>query len=373
MKHRKWLIWYGILHKRLLKKISFLLILLIIPVIAFLAGKMGADSGGLVRVAAAPENGWGPLSQEMVDTLQQKNGMIAVTACQTRQQAIDMVLGAKADTAWIFAENLQEKLDRRAAGEKVTLIQVFAAEENTFARASREKLFSVLFREISYRMFEMTAQETDFGLSSTELRAVFDSYDYPEGLVDFVFLDDIDHKAPVSYLTSPLRGLMAAVMLLSGMAAVMYWKKDEKNRVFAMLEPKMQVLPLFFTVFAALFMTGLVVTAALILSGVYTDFARETLTMALFVLSATGFCCLLGVLCPGNAALGAALPLVLLAAVGLCPVFINIRSAFFVQILLPPYHYLYSVGDLSRLWGAAAYCLATLGAVWLLFPRRKLA
>ena len=116
MKHKKWLVWYYILNKRLLKKLSFLLILCSIPVIALLVGQMTGGEQGIIRVAAAPETGWEPVSQSMVQRLAAGGTIVKVTPCDSRAAAMELVRGGKADTAWLFADGLQEKLALAAAG-----------------------------------------------------------------------------------------------------------------------------------------------------------------------------------------------------------------------------------------------------------------
>jgi hypothetical protein len=88
--------------------------------------------------------------------------------------------------------------------------------------------------------------------------------------------------------------------------------------------------------------------------------------MVLFVLTAAGFCTLLGVLCPSNAVLGALLPAALVASLALCPVFFNVRAVW-VQLLLPGYYYLYGINDLRFAWQALAYCAVSYPLTYLLY------
>lgn len=373
MTGKKCLVWYWLLHKRLLKKACFLLILGAIPIIVLLWARLGTQEQGIIRVAAAPETIWEEASLSAVDRL--KGGsLMEVRMCRTAEEAETLVAAGEAETAWIFQPELAERLARAGRGESVTLVRVLLQEENIFGSAVREKLYGALFGEISYSMFETFVREDlgDAATSGETLRSIYDAYDYPQGLVRFVFLDsESDPLENASLLLSPLRGILSLLLLLAGMAAALYAKQDEKQQVFAMLPPKKRVLPLFGTVWSAVSVTAVVLLAALLLSGVGTRPGREALMLLLLALCVTGFCCLLATLLPGERALGAALPLVLVAAAAFCPVFVNVRSFPWLSGLLPPYYYLYGLGNLSFAVGASIYAAATLSTVYFLYPRLR--
>lgn len=373
MTGKNWLVWYWLLHKRLLKKACFLLILCAIPVIVLLWAQLSTREQGLVRVAAAPETIWEEASLSAVDRL--KGGsLIQVRLCQTAAEARELVAVGEAETAWIFQPELADRLARAGRGETVTLVRVILQEENIFGSAVREKLYGALFGEISYSMFDSFVRE-ELGEKTTPaepLRSIYDAYDYPQGLVHFVFLDSqSDPLENASLLLSPLRGILSLILLLAGMAAALYAKQDEKQQVFAMLPPKKRVLPLLGTVWSAVSVTALVLFGALVLSGVGTRPAREALMLLLLALCVTGFCCLLAALLPGERALGAALPLVLVAAAAFCPVFVNVRSFPWISVLLPPWYYLYGMGAAGYAWGAALYAAVTLSTACAVYPRLR--
>jgi len=114
-----------------------------------------------------------------------------------------------------------------------------------------------------------------------------------------------------------------------------------------------------------------VLFGALLISGVGARPGKEALMLLLLALCVTGFCSLLAALLPGERALGAALPLVLVAAAAFCPVFVNVRSFPWISALLPPWYYLYGLGAGGYAWGAALYAAVTLGTVCLAYPRLR--
>ncbi len=369
MNKMRWLTWYGILHKRLFKKPGFTVILCAILLLTGLMAVASREKAGFLHVAVATQQA-DAAAERTIARLQDGNRLVQVTVCATPQEAIDMVQSSEADTAWVFEANLEERIARVADGKQETLVQVYATEDGTFVRASREMMYGALFPDLSYEVYErFVREELPDGATIPDdvLRTTYARYDYEDGVIEFSYLDLTNGAyAQENYLISPLRGLLMVLALFCGLAATMYYKNDEKKQVFSLLTVEKRLWVFFGNNLAAVSVAAVFVTAALLLSGLYTDPLHETVMMVLFVLMATGFCTLLGSLCPSNAVLGALLPAMLIASLALCPVFFNVRSVW-AQFLLPGYYYLYGVNDLRLAWQALVYCAAVYPLTYLLY------
>lgn len=369
MTAKRLLRWYGIIHKRLLKKLSFLLILCLIPLTALFLARVSGQESGILRVALAQQDD-DATATAVVEALQEKQNVISVTLC-TEEAALRLVAEGEADSAWILQENLSEHIHAAASGESATLVRVVSREDNIFTRAAREKLYGALFLEIAQGVFaDFVSKElprADY--TQSQLRQVLQSKLRKADLVTFVYADfSPAPRADSGLLLSPLRGLLSVVMLLAGMAATMYFKQDEGNHVYDMLPIKYRTLVLFGMLLAALSLTAVFVTLALILSGAYTSFWQETACMLAFILAAAGFCSILGTLCPHNAVMGIALPLVLVLTMTFCPVFVNVKRLRFLQIFLPPYYYLYGIRDLRYVLEALVFAALSSLGTGILYP-----
>ena len=368
-------VWYGILHKRLIKRVSFLLILAGICLVSLLLSRVGQEGQGLFRVAVAAEDGWNGTTRAVAQALEREGSIVSVTLAASRQEAVALVESDRADTAWILDKDLAGRLEETARGKTRVLATILSPEEDMFTKASQEKLFGALFRQLSYAMYEAFVQEhvpDAEGLSPETLRETYDSFSNPQGLVSFRYLDRSGEEELTGYLLSPLRGILATLMLVAGLAATMYYKQDEKNGVYGLLTPGKQLLVLFCTNFIALCMTALCVTLSLVFLGLYQGFWRETAGMLVLVLAATGFCSVLGVLCPHTGVLGAVLPVAVVAAMAFCPVFFNVKRFVFLRMLLPPNYYLYGMTDGAYLWqGLLFFLISSLLAVGLYSLARR--
>ncbi len=369
MSKTRWLTWYYILHKRLLKKPGFAVILCAILLLTGLMTAASRQQAGFLHIAVAAQE-TDAVARRAITRLQDGNRLVQVTACATPQEAIGLVESAKADTAWVFESDLAERIARVADGEQETLVQVYAAEDSTFVRSSREMLYGALFSDLAYEVYARFVREELPGgadISADILRSTYARYDYEDSVIEFSYLDLTNSAcAQTGYLISPLRGLLAMLALFCGLASTMYYKNDEKKQVFSPLSVGKRLLVMLANNLAALSVAAVFVTAALLIGGLYTDPLHESVMMVLFVLMAAGFCTLLGTLCPSNAVLGALLPAVLVASIALCPVFFNVRAVY-AQLLLPGYYYLYGINDLRFAWQAMGYCAMVYPLAYLLY------
>jgi ABC-2 type transport system permease protein len=161
----------------------------------------------------------------------------------------------------------------------------------------------------------------------------------------------------ISYLLTPIRGILAIWLMLCGFAASMYFMQDEQRGTFSGMPVKHRLWMAFEAHAVLLFDAVVILLAACRLAGVFTVWYREILSAVLFACCTIVFCNLLRLLCRTPEILGSLIPLLLLGMMILCPVFIKVRGWKAVQYLLPPYYYLNSVHSTYYLYGMVVYIL----------------
>ena len=84
----KVLTWYWMLNKRLLKKVGFIVILILIPVFAFVFHHfVEQDNGGLLRIALAMEDAEDELARKLMNRVNQQSQVFDFTVCDTEEEA----------------------------------------------------------------------------------------------------------------------------------------------------------------------------------------------------------------------------------------------------------------------------------------------
>ena len=92
-----------LLNKRLLKRPSFLAVLLVIPIVSLLVVMMAGEEGGIVKIALAGETKKAA-SGAIIEKLMSDDGLISFELYETEDKALAAVSSSKADAAWIFPE-----------------------------------------------------------------------------------------------------------------------------------------------------------------------------------------------------------------------------------------------------------------------------
>ncbi|MBQ3592753.1 MAG: ABC transporter permease [Clostridia bacterium] len=351
---------YYVLGKRLIKKVSFLIILLLIPAFTLLITFSARQDSGLVRIALASE-GRDAFSVALTDRIDAQSKVVQYIRCDSPDEAVALVQRGGADAAWVLKKDIGEEIKKVYEGKNAKLVRIYAVEDNVLVRASRERLFACIYPEIAYGVYERAALPIDAQSAESTYNMFGDFGD----VIEFEFKSNEADFENASYITSPLRGILASVMLLCGLAATFYFRTDDKNGVFSTLGEREKLFVSFANNLAALSVSAVFVTVALVLSGIYTAFIRETVLMVLFVLASALFCTLLGALFKSPTKMAVMLPTVLILSLAMTPVFFNIKSFKAVSLLLPPYYYLYGTGDMSFAVGLALYTLIAGAILWL--------
>lgn len=361
---------YFILSKRLLHKKSFVailvLVLLIVGALAFAANN--GDSG-IITVAVAAENSNDEIADGLMNTLLNEKGLVRFLHCDSPDSAGEAVERGQADAAWIFHDELDEKIRKyvnntNARNAFVTVIQ---REESVFLRLSHEKLNALLYPYVSRALFLERAEDTFNGSLDNAIDYYYAVNADGSDLFEFVYVsdggaDEVAESDDTSFLVSPLRGLLAVMVVLSGFAVAMFYMQDESHGVFDRF-PKSTNFS-FSAVYhaTAVFMVGAAAFIALQIAGISVGIGYELLVSIVYCLSAVAFCMCLRLILRDIRLFASLVVVLTVVTVVLCPILFSAPDIPLVQYLLPTYYYLKAVASVKYLIYMIAYSL-----VWFVF------
>ena len=362
-------LWYGLLTKRLFRKPAFLILLLCVPLLAGAMTLVASQDKSFVTVAlvCATED---PAARRSADRLLNSDSLVRCTEYASEADARAAVTGGQADAAWIFGDDTSDALQRFVSGRGTRgAVRVIEREETVFLRLAREQLAAAIYPEASYMLFRTYLVER-LGAPADASDDFFDSY-YETPLYDgpIIVFERDDGSAvtsSVDYLVVPVRGLLALLMVLTGLASAMFLNVEERRECFLRLgRGSRRFLPLLYHLTALLPM-ALAVLIALRLSGLLGAWPAELGRILLYCASAAVFSELLRKLCRSQALLGALIPVLMALMLALCPVFLDLQILEPVRRLLPPYYYLNAIRSSRFVWQLAVYtCIAAIPAVLL--------
>lgn len=345
-KVRRALIWFYLLTKRLLKKPIFLVTLLLIPLFALVMSIALKEESAMVRVALYTSDE-DAMAEEVIDTLLREESVVEFRRYADADSAIEAVKTGKADSAWGFTADFTKKVREYAdnVNRGKVLVEICEQEENVTLRLARERLYGALIPILSEEIYQAyLADELAFDVDANRetVKQEYEEARPADQLIRFEFVDG-GELTSVSYLSTPLRGIIAVLMVVCGIAAAMVFLREKEQGIYSYLSERKQVAVLWASCLGALLICGVLALIALLLSGNFTEWAKEIGLLGLYCLMCTFFCTLLAQICRKTSALAVLLPVIAVLLLVFCPVFFNHNIGMPLQYFLPTYYYLNAI------------------------------
>lgn len=361
-------LWLWLLTKRLYKKPTFLVMLLLIPLLSF--GYQSATKGdsGIVTILLTQE-GSDPIADAIIDKLSQGDNLLHFQTCENPEKATLLVQTGKADAAWIFPEDMLAHMDAflEDPNESQPFIRVLQQEKNVSLMMSRERLSGELYHHMAQRFYLQYAREQFPELAELTDEALMVYYDGIE-MTDTLFVyENIQQQeiTQVHYLLAPVRGLLGVVITLSGLATAIYYIKDQKRGTFSWIPSrKMPAAELGFQL-VSVYHISLVALIALALTGLSESIWLELPVLLLYPVCVAAFCMMLRSLVGSIRGIGSLLPVLIVLMILVCPVFFDLARMLQIQFLLPPTYYINAVYNPLYLAFMAGYTAINFGLYWL--------
>lgn len=339
--------WLFLLNKRLYKKLTFVLILVSIPLLVFGYGILAEEESGVLTISLASEEE-SELADSIMHDLRDSTNLIRYIICETPEEAEKLVSDNKSDAAWIFGKNLEDSIYRfvQKPVKRNAFISVVERENSVLLKLAREKLSGAMFRHCS-RVFYLqyireNVPEMDH-IADSELMRHYDEYAMDADLFQLAFLEsDVNAQNPedANYLLMAVRGLLSVVITLGGLAAAMYYIRDEQVGTFSLVPLKNKAYVEFGCQIISVLNIAFVALVAMLFAGVSVSLGREVLLHILFTVSVAAFAMTIRRLCGKLSVVGTALPLLVVLMLVICPIFFDLRALRQAQYLFPPTYYI---------------------------------
>ena len=240
---RRFFLWCRLLTKRNLRRKGYLAVLLSAPLLALLLSLAAKQGGGLVTVALYREDGEDLTAQAAVGRLLAEDGALRCFETESEVQARAAVASGEADAAWLFLDGAEEAVaEFDALGPPA--VHIVEREDTVLLMLAREKLAASLYPEMSFGIFTryLRALDPDAPDAAT-LRRYYNAVAVSDPVLEFSFADG-GEVADEQFLSAPLRGLLALLVLLAAFASGLYSFREEERESFVWLPGgKRRLLP----------------------------------------------------------------------------------------------------------------------------------
>lgn len=395
-------LWMILLNKRILKQPLFLLLIALVPLLVFGVGRLSQESSSLVTAAVAPRSDQDEASALLIRSLvESSSSAVRYISCADEESLRETVSSGQARIGFLLPEELDalfeaygsqktKNLSEGAAallgvllgGESASdemhqhAISSFAATNDVISKITREQLFGKLYPSLEKAVLKTwlkihpeigSMNETQRELFVEEtLSAYEDQYDY----FDLEYLDGtkVEDDEIDRFIASPMRGLLAVLLTLTGLAAVLYLTEDCRRGRFVWIPSHLQAFFRWAYLLIPLSDVALAMLAALCAGRSFTRASVEIPALILLIFQIAGFSNLLRILLRKRAYMASSIPILICACLFLTPVFVDLTILQPVQMLLPPYLYLKAIHGNLPLWYMAVYA-AVSGSVSILLDR----
>ncbi len=357
--------WFVLLNKRLYKKAAFVIILALIPLMVVALNMVAQQDSGFVTIALAQEDPTDPISSAIVEDLMGKQRLIRFVDCASSDEAQRMVTNHRADAAWLFVEDMSERVEEFVDTRSEALVTVFLREQTVPIRLSHEKLVGAVYKycaQTAYLTFAREETPELDGLSDEQVMSYYFGFEQKNPLFAFAYPDGevMTDAEDAGYLVAPIRGLLSVLVLLGGLAAGMFYMQDERRGLFAWVRHTRRPLISAGCQLIAVTNLSIVMLLSLTAIGLTVSPLREVGILLLYVLCCTAFCFLLSQVCRRVSVLSMITPPLIVCTVVVCPIFLSAGSLRSVQLLFPPSYYLNAIhSDRYVVYGVIYFVVCT--------------
>ncbi|MCR4694150.1 MAG: ABC transporter permease [Pseudobutyrivibrio sp.] len=354
---------YWLLFKRLIKKKSYLAMILVVPLMVLAMTLVARGQAGFMTIGLyfeeAVVSDAAPFLQE---DLRENPGSFTFVFYDDKEQLEADLRDSTLTEAWIIPEDFDSTIaDMARYNDTDNPVRILVREEGISHLLAREFLSARLYPLIAKEVMGAYAMENFRDLSDTDLNQlnnIFDTYELEGNLFEMGYLDgDRADDSDGGYLLMPLRGILSLWLLLCGFAGAMYYIKDREDGLFIWWKSKTPFLRDMGYFLVIVIVPSLLVLFGLLAGGAFTTVSRELSLILLYDLTIILIGDILVSVLRKIKNIGLVMPLAILSSALLSPVFIDLKSARQIQVFFPTFLYMSGIHDDYYVGRLAMYIL----------------
>jgi len=366
--------WLTLWCKRLIQKPLLLFTILLMPLTALFLQQCSTKQDAVLRVALYLEPGTAGISDD--EALQIGNGKellehitslsdasISFYVCRDKSQLIRDLKSRKANCGYLIPSDLEKKIPDYIEKRK-PFLTVVRGKKDVTTRILDEIVLSKNYGAIAYHIMESFLEKrSGTEPDRTELLRTFKSHSSNELLFQFQYLNGEENtilqEKSTNILMLPLRGIVAAILLITCMAGELLCFQDREEGKYSQMTRKQRGLANLYSLLIPGTAACISALLSLKIAGISSTVLRELPAMACYLFACLGLAALLGKLLPRQSIYLASMPVMLLLSLILSPIFIDLGillpAVKKMGNLLPTTWYLNSIQSSQNLLYLLAY------------------
>ena len=350
---QKILLCNGLFIKRGFKKISFIFILIMLPILCFFLSSVIKTEGTSVKAGIYSECD-DEMSDKIIDKLINEYKSVSFIECSSMEQLKENVISGRFECGYVFPKDFTEKL---ACNDLNNIVELYTSPGTFLSSLSNEYIFSQIFEE--YVINELTEyiyeQDiftiTDIVQLNNSLRKRYEEYLESGETFSFRYInadsETIDNTELLSsYFLLSIKGIIALVIMFAAFIGTFNLYKDAKSGVFMSFGSLTGILCKMSEIFSLTFIACISGFFSIMLCGQSQGTVTETLRLLLYAFICTIYCFIMYKIIPGSYAFAALIPVFVLGSILLCPIFFDITEMipagrYAAWLFLPKYFFIF--------------------------------
>lgn len=338
--------------KRCLKRLSFIILLLAIPVLCLLL-KNFTDKGSSSITAGIYLEQESTLALQIAENLVNNYESVHFEICPDKETLKKRVINGTYECGYVFSKDFDKKLLNKTTKK---IVEVYISPDTLTAALTNEYVFSELFTEYAFSELvdfiknENIFKNKDMSELSRTLRPIYDGYLYGDDTFSFEYIKPNDGSQDgtelfTSYLMLSVKGVIALLIMFAAFIGTLNLYKDKKIGIFYAFKGISRTFAEMAEIFSVTVLASASGFIAIHACGLSDGFMTEILRLILYTLICTMYCYVLYKLTPNQYIFTSLIPIFVLGSIIFCPIFIDISELLpFVKyiswLFLPKYYYL---------------------------------
>ncbi|MCR5530510.1 MAG: hypothetical protein K6F26_01505 [Lachnospiraceae bacterium] len=374
--------WLLLMTKRLMKKPSFVIILVLLPVILVGYRFIISKDDGTLRACIYVPKGSDDYAKRVAEQLVNFDCAARFYMTDSEDDLYSDVIAGRAEVGYIFPKDMQERFLSRKWDGAVTMV---VSDTSQYAPFVNEFVTVAVYSGIMEDYIaDYLVNRSGLELTDEEIRPIIRenlAKQDEAGSLFTVSYQDYYTNTEVSYeevmeenyLTKPIRGTVALFVLLAGLAGLVFWFQDNAEGRFKVMSYEKRPVINYGSLFLPTLLASVVGLVCILIAGLAGNIFKEIFVMLLYVIFVTGVCEILRVIVPSVNAICAAIPILAVASYLCCPIILDLKKILpvvtYLRKILPPDYYLETF-NATPLWVMAA-AAAVVSAVTVLLELRE--
>lgn len=324
--------------KRLLKKPSFIILLLILPCFSFGLQHVVSTTKISLQIGLYTDDTDGDYDDLIIRQLTEQSEGLQFVLYDSKEALLNAVRTRGVDCAFVFPEYFSSDLEQE---DKNRTLFCYTSPASATTAIAKEYIHSEIFAIYAYEkmidyIYKDCVQDQPFREQDTyldqlnrELTPIYTSYLNGPDTFRFTYVqpDDtiIDTKMVLpSYILGSVKGIAAIFILAGAFMGTLQLYQDKKNRLFLAFSRNCGILAQFFDI--------LIPTLFIGISGLLTVWICDSFTFTsifttlLYCIICVLYCALLHVMIPSKRTFISIIPVILIGSLIFCPIIVDFSA-----------------------------------------------